>query len=242
MTYAFISAILIASISLIGIIIFNKSISASRFHFYILPVAIGVFLGVIFFDLIPETLSGSENYGGIVIILGFLFFYILSHILKTYHHHHQEESLPCSHSAPKILIGDTIHNISDGIVIATTFLINPALGVITSIGIALHEVPQEIAEFGILIHAGYSKKKAIFYNLLSSSGIILGVIFVALFSASLEDNIWILTGLAAGNLLYIATADLIPELNESHQDHFLTSFLLTLTGLIITASLFLLGH
>jgi zinc and cadmium transporter len=141
-----------------------------------------------------------------------------------------------------LLIGDAVHNIADGVVIASAFLLNPAVGIATTIGIALHEIPQEIAEFGVYIHAGYSKQKALFYNFISALSIFIGVALSAIF-ASLGDFIWVLTGLAAGNLLYIAASDMIPELNHNtHKDHFLQTFLSTLIGLIAIVSLLTWSH
>jgi zinc and cadmium transporter len=246
MLYALLAAFLIALLSFCGILFFGKKGHIHGTHRYIVPVAIGVFLGVVFFELIPETLEGSEFYGGVAIVLGFLSFYALSHYLRTYHHHHEDEDQDddCQNKkgASMLLIGDAIHNIADGIVIASAFLIDPAVGIAATVGIALHEIPQEIAEYGVLIAAGYTKQKALFYNFLSASSIFLGVLLTALF-ASLGDFIWILTGLAAGNLLYIAASDMIPELNHhNHSDHFIKTFLSTVFGLVMIVSLLTWSH
>lgn len=244
MVESFIAAGCIALLSLLGVVFFGKSGHLKGAHRFIVPIAIGVFLGVIFFELIPETLEGSHFYGSIAIAVGFLSFYLLSHLLRTFHHHHDDEHDECEQQrgASMLLIGDAIHNIADGVVIASAFLINPAVGIAATIGIALHEIPQEIAEFGVLIHAGYSKKKALAYNFLSASSIFIGVLLCALF-ASLGDFIWILTGIAAGNLLYIAASDMIPELNHKTQkDHFMQTFLSTIVGLVIIVSLLTWSH
>lgn len=243
-----IASLCIALLSFAGVVFFGKSGHLKGTHRFIVPVAIGVFLGVVFFELIPETLEGSHFYGSIAIAVGFLSFYILSHYLRTYHHHHDDEydaHDACEHTksgASMLLIGDAVHNIADGVVIASAFLLNPAVGIAVTVGIALHEIPQEIAEYGVLIHAGYSKRKALAYNFLSASSIFIGVLLTSLF-ASLGDFIWILTGLAAGNLLYIAASDMIPELNETtHKNHFLVTFASTVFGLIAIVSLLTWSH
>ncbi len=240
----FIAASFISLLSLVGVFFFGKSGHLTGTHRFIVPVAIGVFLGVVFFELIPETLEASHFYGSIAIATGFLSFYALSHYLRTYHHHHEDAHDECEHTrgARMLLIGDAIHNIADGVVIASAFLLNPAVGIATTIGIALHEIPQEIAEYGVYIHAGYSKQKALFYNFISALSIFIGVSLSALF-ASLGDFIWVLTGLAAGNLLYIAASDMIPELNHNtHKDHFMQTFISTLIGLIAIVSLLTWSH
>jgi len=244
---AFIAAGCIALLSLIGVFFFGKSGHLRGSHRFIVPVAIGVFLGVIFFELIPETLEGSHFYGSIAIAAGFLSFYLLSHFLRTYHHHHGDDhgahdECENTRGASMLLIGDAVHNIADGVVIASSFLLNPVVGVAVTVGIALHEIPQEIAEYGVLISAGYSKKKALMLNFLSASSIFVGVLLSSLF-ISLGDYIWVLTGLAAGNLLYIAASDMIPELNHTtKKSHFMLTFISTLVGLIAIVSLLTWSH
>lgn len=241
------AASIIALLSVSGILVFGKKGHLTGTHRFIVPIAIGVFLGVIFFELIPETLEASEFFGSIAIVTGFLSFYALSHFLHTYHHHHHathHEHDDCMHTrgALMLLAGDAIHNIADGVVIASAFLLNPFAGIAATVGIALHEIPQEIAEYSVLIHAGYSRKKALVYNFLSASSIFLGVLATAVF-ASFGDYVWILTGLAAGNLLYIAASDMIPELQtEAHREHFMRTLLSTLAGLVVITAILTWSH
>ena len=237
------AAVLVALLSLIGILLVGRNGGGIGTHRLVLPLAVGVFLGVVFFELIPETIEASETWGSLTIVLGFLGFYALAHFLDTYHHHHGDEEDNCAkNSARLLLIGDAIHNFADGIVIATAFMIDPAIGVVTTIGVALHEIPQEIAEFSVLIRSGYTRTKALWYNLLSASTVIVGTVITYVFSGSLEGSIFILTGIAAGNLLYIATADLIPELRESHRGHFGQTFIATLIGVVGIASIIAYTH
>ncbi len=240
---ALLGALCITLLSLVGVFFFGKSGRLTGSHSFVLPIAVGVFLGIVFFELIPETLEASHEWGPVSILFGFLGFYLLSHFLDTFHHHHSDDHDACSkNGARKLLIGDAVHNIADGIVIASAFMINPVVGVLTTIGIALHEIPQEIAEFGVLIHSGYSKQKAIFYNFLSASSIFIGVLATYVFAETAGGYLFILTGIAAGNLLYIATADLIPELRHSHRDHFGKTFVATLIGALTIATLITYTH
>lgn len=240
-----VASIIIAFLSLSGALFFGARGGITGAHRFILPFAVGVFLGIVFFELVPETIEASQEFGPIAIMVGFLGFYLLSHFLSTFHHHHHAHA---SHDtcvgagAYKLLIGDAVHNAADGVVIATAFFVSPAIGIATTIGVGLHEVVQEIAEYGVLVASGCSRKKAALYNLLSASTVIVGAALTLLFAKSLGSWLFALTGIAAGNLLYIATADLIPELRDSHRKHFWQVFLATVVGLIAIAALINVTH
>lgn len=241
MIEAIIAAVIVALLSLVGVFFFGGKHS-KKIHTFVLPVAVGVFLGVVFFELIPETIEMSHERGPIAIAVGFLGFYLLSHFLRTFHHHHHRHDDCVGEGASMLLVGDTIHNIADGIVIATAFVVDPTIGIATTIGIALHEIPQEIAEFGVLIQSGYTKSKALFYNFISALSIVFGTLLTFIFLQSFASWLPILTGIAAGNLLYIAASDLIPELRESHQNHFWQTFFATLLGVIFIGVIIDLTH
>jgi zinc and cadmium transporter len=241
--YALIAAGIVTLLSLIGVFFFGKGDRFSFVHHYILPVAVGVFLGVVFVELIPETIAASPEFGPLTILFGFFAFYLLSHYLRSFHHHHPVEKDTCAQNGAKmLLVGDTIHNLADGIVIATAFMLDPWVGVLTTVGIALHEIPQEIAEFGVLIKSGCTRVRAALYNLASASSVIAGVVITFLVANQLGNYVYTITGIAAGNLLYIATTDLIPELRESHHKHFMQSFAATILGTIIIIATINLGH
>jgi zinc and cadmium transporter len=243
MLEAFIAGIVVASLSLLGALFWGKSGHLTGTHRFVLPAAVGVFLGIVFFELIPETLEASHAWGPITILVGFLAFYLLSHFLETFHHHHFDSADTCMTGGARMLLwGDAIHNLADGVVIASAFMVNPWVGVLTTIGIALHEIPQEIAEFSVLLHSGCTRSAALIYNFASATSVILGIALTYLFAENLEGSLFILTGVAAGNLLYIATADLIPELRESHRDHFYKTFLATLIGIVIIGGLTTFSH
>src|SRR5690606_24880286 len=121
-------------------------------------------------------------------------------------------------------------NVADGVILGAAFLVDPILGTAVAVGLALHEIPQEIVEFGVLIRGGYSRSQAALLNLLSASGIVIGTLFTILFATALEEYVWIITGLAAGNLLYIASSDLLPRIHGTLKNY--QSFWYTLSALI----------
>lgn len=235
----------VALVSVIGVFFFGGN-SLSRLTSFILPVAVGTFLSVVFFELIPEAIEISEVWGSVGVATGFLFFYLLSHLIRTYHHHHDEEchEEDTRSGALLMLLGDAVHNISDGIVIGAAFLISPITGIVATIGIVLHEVPQEIAEFGVLLHAGYTKTQAAIYNFLSATSIVIGTAMAILFSSYITDALGILLGIAAGNLLYIAASDILPGLRQDHHTRgtFWKSFTATVAGMAVMAAILLSSH
>ena len=217
----FIEAILaaagVALCSLVGAFFFGGSSRLEGIEKYVVPTAVGVFLSLVLFELIPETLEANATWGGLAVAFGFLAFYVLSYELHRYFHFSHSDDKNCRQkgAATLLLIGDAIHNIADGVVLGAAFLVDPALGVAVAVGLALHEIPQEIVEFGVLIRGGYSRLEAALLNLLSASSIIIGTVITLLLAESLADYVWIITGIAAGNLLYIASSDLLPRVHGS---------------------------
>lgn len=245
-----VATILVTSLSLLGVFIFGERGRLVGTHRYIVPFAIGTFLGITFFELIPVALATNVLYGAVAIVSGFLGFYVLAHILHTYHHHHLHgadnddrcEASPSS--ALLLMIGDAVHNFTDGVVVASAFLLNPVAGWVTTLGVALHEAPQEIAQFGVLRRAGFSVRKAALYNVVSASTIILGALLTLLVATLLGPYMWILTGVAAGNLLYVAMSDLIPGVQTTTRAHgyFYHSLIATVVGLVMIVTLIEWAH
>jgi len=213
------ASILVALVSLIGVLFFRNSSHPKGAQKYVAPIAVGVFLSLVLFELIPETLELSPTYGGIAVALGFIAFYVLSAFLHKKYHHFEEEACDKKGAAMLLLVGDTVHNLADGIILGGAFLIDPSIGFATALGLALHEIPQEIIEFGVLIRAGYTKTKAVLLNLLSASSIIVGTLFIILVAEHAEQYIWILTGIVAGNLLFLAASDLLPRIHGDLKQH-----------------------
>lgn len=237
MTTILLATIGVTLVSLVGILFFGNQEGEESTH-ALVSLSIGVFLAVIFINLLPESFELSAN-ASWFILAGFFGFFILSFLLDSYHHHHTDE---CSSNhkgrgARLLLIGDAIHNFVDGITIAASFMVHPSIGVATTTGIFLHEMPQELAEFILLVRGGYSKKKALLFNFLTASSVILGGVFGYYFIDTFAHLLGPLLGIAAGNLLYIATADLLPELRERKKD-FWKHVGIILIGLLVAGYIF----
>jgi zinc and cadmium transporter len=239
-----IAAILIALTSVAGAFFFGDNKKLIGTQKYVVPMAVGVFLSLVLFELIPETLALSPEWGGVAVAFGFISFYVLANYFHNKYHHLEEENCDRKAAATLLLIGDGVHNIADGVILGGAFLIDPALGVATAIGLALHEIPQEIVEFGVLIRASYTKKRALFLNLMSASSIILGVLLVMLVAEHAADYIWIITGIAAGNLLFLAASDLLPRIhgNLSHYGSIWHSTFSIIAGFLIMTSILVWTH
>lgn len=191
-------------------------------------IAVGALLGDAFIHLIPEA---SEALGAhataLWVLAGMALFFVLEKFLHWHHHHethevhaegHQHACVDCDeHVRPfgfLIVVSDVLHNMIDGIIIAAGFLISPEAGIATAIAVALHELPQEIGDFGVLLHAGFSRTGALVANVASSFSAFLGAALVFIVGTNIEASIPIFSALAAGSFIYIATADLVPELHR----------------------------
>jgi endonuclease YncB( thermonuclease family) len=179
-------------------------------------------------------------------------FFILEKFLHWHHHHepHGTETPDCTdcheHVAPfgrLVIISDVLHNIIDGVIIAAAFLLSPAAGVATTIAVALHELPQEIGDFGVLLHAGYSRTRALFANFASALSAFMGAAIVFIVGTEVTELIPIFSAVAAGAFIYIATVDLVPELHRAPRTReTLFQLIAILCGVGAMVSLTLLEH
>jgi len=203
--------------------------------------AIGALLAVAFWGLIPEAFQHAKPdqiqlLSG-TILAGILGFFVLEKLLiwrhchfgeceahgddehqhpENYQHDHDTHSL--GHGAKTagifIILGDSIHNFVDGVLIAAAFLMDPHLGIVTSLAVATHEIPQEVGDFAILLQSGYSQRKALFYNVLSSLTTVVGGVLAYFSLETLHEKLPYFLALAASSFIYIAVADLIPSLHK----------------------------
>jgi zinc and cadmium transporter len=188
--------------------------------------AIGALLGAAFLALLPHALEGPGAPGAhqvtLAVLLGLLGFFLLEKVVLWRHCHTdgcEAHGIDLEHAHQRaagnlILIGDGIHNMVDGVLIAAAFLTDIHLGIVTSIAVIAHEIPQELGDFAILLHSGFSRAKALLYNLLTSLTTVIGGV-VAYFSLSLAQQLvpYVLA-IAASSFIYIAVADLIPGLHK----------------------------
>ena len=181
---------------------------------YFIAFSAGTLIGGAFFHLLPEgiELIGVENLF-LITVVGFLFFAII----EGYFHWHQCEKCETHPFSYIMLFGDGIHNLIDGIIIAASFLIDLQLGIITTIMVLIHELPQQLGLFGSLIYAGYKKNKALINSFFAQSTVIIGGIFGFFVSKSTEQLSGLLVSFAAGGFIYIAASDLIPEIHKDNR-------------------------
>jgi len=212
------ASVITSLVSLIGIFFLSFSIKRlKKIIMFLVSLSAGALLGSAFLHLIPEAVEMSDHHDSTVwfgILGGIILFFILEKIIHWRHCHEPTCDDHPHPVGPMNLIGDGLHNLIDGMIIAGAFLVDVRLGVLTTVAVISHEVPQEIGDFGVLIHAGYSVKKALFYNFISASFSILGALIVILLGTYLDGFIEFIIPITAGGFIYIASSDLIPELKK----------------------------
>ncbi len=189
----------------------------------LISYAIGALLGAAFLEILPHALEhGQPQRMAATVLFGILVFFVLEKLVLWRHCHHDHCEAHEAHapahdhgrSGLLILVGDTFHNFVDGILIAAAFLENTQLGIVTALAIIAHEIPQEVGDFLILLHSGYSRMRALAFNLLSSLATLVGAMLAYFALSSLTEWIPTLLGLAAASMIYVAVADLIPGLHK----------------------------
>jgi zinc and cadmium transporter len=212
-----IAVLAVSAIAFIGILLFLMSETiVKRWLLYFVSFSTGALLGDVFIHIIPEIAEkeGFLTTGLLIVLLGIVLSFVMEKMIHWRHCHH----IDCeNHKAPlgmMNLFGDAVHNFIDGALIAGSFLVSVPVGIATTVAVALHEIPQEIGDFAILLYSGYTKKRALLLNFLTALAALLGAAIVILSSNSLPLIGSYLLPLAAGNFVYIAGADLIPELHK----------------------------
>lgn len=240
--YTIISVLIISLISLIGV--FTLSLKRERLKnlsLSLVSFAAGALFGDAFIHLLPEAFEkmGTETKTSLYVLAGVLIFFILEKFLRWRHCHIEshKEFFPL---AAMNLVGDAVHNFIDGLLIGATYMVSIPVGIATSLAIIFHEIPQEIGDFGVLIHAGLSVRKALVFNFFSAVIAILGAFVSLLIGPKVEGFAVSLLPIAAGGFIYIAGADLIPELkHECELGESLRQLVLIVLGIAIMALLVL---
>jgi zinc and cadmium transporter len=221
-----------------GVLLLSKKKTANLLAEYATPFAAGALLAAVFFDLLPEGIKDSKP-GQILTstLVGLLLFFYLERFLRWFHHHNHQRNTANSASINLIIIGDTLHNALDGVAIATAFLVSVPVGIVTTIAVAAHEIPQEIGDFGYMLAKGLKPKKVLLVNLISASSAIFMAMLTFWLGSADKLPVGILLGLSAGFLLYIATADIIPSIHETTDRKPLRDIrpLLLLIGVLVVA-------
>lgn len=210
-----IAIILVSLISLLGIVFLLTKRKLSGILTFIVAFAAGTMLSTSFFHLIPESYEMINTLWPV--LAGIILFFIIESIIH-WHHSHELKCKECeNHINPMAylnLIGDGIHNFLDGLILAASFLVDFKTGIIVTASIVIHEIPQEIGDFAILLHSGLSKTKALLLNFASAIVAILGGIVGYFFFTNLSSTIPYIIGIAAGGFIYIAGVDIFPELHQ----------------------------
>lgn len=229
----------ISLISLVGVLtLFLKEGVLNRILLFLVAFSAGALLGGAFLHLAPEALiSAGQDEQKIIevflaVICGFSLFFVMEQFIKWHHHH----SANHSHIKPfsyLILFSDALHNFIDGLVIAGSFIVSPGAGLITSLAVVLHEIPQEIGDFAVLIYGGLKKKQALLFNFISASLAILGGLVGFFVFRGISENYFLLA-FTAGSFIYIAASDLIPQIKEEWGfKKSMAHFLLFLSGIVM---------
>ena len=237
--YAIISVIIVSLISLIGIFIISSKVDLNKYLLLLVSLSAGTLFGGAFLHLLPEAVEtqGFSLQVSSLILLGVIIFFVAEKFIHWRHCHHELQQYGHDHGlerekhheihakkhkkeknanviAPLNLFGDAIHNLLDGFVIAGSYLVSIPAGIATTVAVIVHEIPQEIADFGVLLYSGMSRNKALLLNFASASIAIIGVVVGLLLGAKSQMFVNIILPLAAGGFVYIAGSNLIPELHK----------------------------
>ncbi len=236
--YIILSTFIVSLIAFVGI--FTLGINTkllNKIVYYLVSLAAGALLAGGFFHLLPEAIEQVESLEiYYVLILGFVLFFVIEKILDYHQCHNVEKEHICEFHTFKWLnlIGDGVHNFIDGLIIAGSFAISLQLGLITTIAVIFHEIPQEIGDFGVLVYGGFSRKKALYLNFLSAIIAVLGGIIGYYLTDLIENITPYLLSFAAGGFIYIAAADLIPEIRKEHSGKkIVLTFIIFFLGIMI---------
>ncbi len=207
----------VSSISLLGSLgLAMRPLALQRILLLLISFAAGALLGDAFLHLIPEIAQSSSSFdtlASFALLAGVISFFMLEKVLHWHHAHMPGQKDVLHPIAVSNLVGDGLHNLIDGAIVAGAFIASPGIGVATSVAVALHEIPQELGDFGILVHAGLKPRRALLFNFLSSLVAVIGAVATLLF-ASLTGVERLLLPFSAGAFVYIASTDLIPELHK----------------------------
>ena len=229
-----------------GLLLIRKEATAHKAAAYATPFAAGALLAAVFFDLLPEgvEVAPAETVFSWTVI-GILLFFMLERGLHFFHHHRHGQDVDDTHASKVlIIVGDTVHNAIDGVVIAAGFLVSIPTGIATTLAVVAHEIPQEIGDFGLLLSKGMSRSRVILVNIMSALATFVMALITYAVGSSEQLPLGLLLGLSAGFLLYIAMSDVIPSLHSSPDKRrfFDATALLLITGVVVVATAVTVAH
>ena len=218
--YALTSVLFVSLLSLIGILFISTSeLRLKQIIFVMVSLAVGSLFGDAFIHLLPRTFGNFENkvQGSLYVLYGIFLFFILEKFLRWRHQHTVESSRPIHPVGYINLVADAVHNLIDGMIIGASYLVSLPVGVATTMAVIFHEIPHELGNFFILLYAGFTRTRALFFNFISACFAILGTIISLWIGSRAEIFSVVMLPLAAGGFIYIAGSDLVPELNKESE-------------------------
>lgn len=232
--YAILSVFAVSIVSLFGITLLSLNTERLKSVLIVLlAMAAGTLFGDVFIHLLPEAIAehGFTTKMSLTVLAGITVFFVIEKFIHWHHCHKPEHAKKQTHHlAIMNLVGDAVHNVIDGLVIGASYLVSIPVGIATTIAVFIHEIPQEVSDFAILIHSGFSRAKALFFNFLITLGALAGVIIALYLGSRSAELTQLMIPFAAGAFIYIAGSDLIPEL---HRETNLKRSLLQLTAFIV---------
>lgn len=250
--YAIASVVIVSSVSLIGLFTISlREDILRKILLYLVSFSTGALMADAFIHLLPEAVeeNGFTLSVSFYILAGIIFSFIVEKVIHWHHchHTHSEECLHDHHDHAEIhhfakmnLVGDSVHNFIDGLIIGASYLVSIPVGIATTIAVVLHEIPQEIGDFGILLHGGYTRKRALFLNFVTGLIAVLGAILALTIGQQTEHLTEFLIPFAAGGFIYIAGSDLMPELHkETNSKKSLLQLFTFILGILVIASMLL---
>ena len=219
---SFFAVLLVSLMPILGFVFVFHEKHKDKMVFFFVSLAVGALFGDALIHMLPdvfERANGHTFIPSLIVVLGFLVMFVLEKFLHWHHEHSEEHSEECRDNIKPLgkisLISDALHNFIDGVTITASFAISLEVGLATTLAVTLHEIPHELGNVAILIHAGYSKGRAIFFNFISALTAMFGFILTFALLTQVSNLIYWVIPFAAGNFIYIAASDLVPELHKN---------------------------
>ncbi len=242
--YSLISVFLVSLVSFIGVLALAiEKKKLQKILIYLISFSAGALFGDAFIHILPEVVK-KNGFGlniSFSLLLGILIFFVLEKIVHHQHYHLKREHKHIRSFAYVNLFGGGLHNFIDGVIIAVSYIANAQIGIATTLAVILHEIPHELGDFGVLVHGGFTRTKALLINFLSALVAVLGCILALWLNNAAGKIAFFLLPLAAGGFIYIAGSDLIPELHKEAGKSPLLQTLFFVLGIAVMAILLALG-
>ena len=239
--YTLVSVLIVSLISFVGILTFSiKADKLKKILLYMVSFSAGALFGDAFIHLLPEVVkeAGFRLDISLYLMFGIGFSFITEKVIRWRHCHLPITKTHVHPFAIMNLVGDSVHNFIDGLIIGASYLVSIPVGIATTLAVIFHELPQEIGDFGVLLHGGFSKLKALFFNFITALTAVIGAVVALLIGSYVENMTIFLIPFAAGTFIYIAGSDLIPELHkEVDVKKSLLQFIAIILGVIVMLAL-----